>query len=385
MKTRQHNGDMIPICCEMLGLDPDTPLQMYEEVRQSMVEPLDPMRTLAKSELQTGDIVVFQFPVKDPYMYQLATAKEYFSYLTNRIDVTIHKLEDPKGEGITIELLKNAKYETIVNQIGRHPSIGVEGQYVRLTAHSTYGDGGPRDKPVKTADAKTLKEMLPQAPILYYEILSVPIQEIESKKELEVAVVGRNNALITSLKLLMDKKATIGDLKKVILEKVEREEPIGQLRILDVYNHKIHKVFEDGYHVGNITTENTDVVAEEIVDEDATLKRIQVQHFCKEQQSTRVFGFPFHIYVSPTETVKEVKEKIQQRLGVKDEDFKRYKFTILAGVVRNTYLNDDDILAEIAEKESSYKTESVLGMEHKDPTPRTSTNRWYDKPIVIKN
>src|SRR3989338_8216554 len=100
LKTRQHNGDMVPLCCEMLGLEPDTPLQMYEEIRQSMVEPLDPMRTLAKSELQTGDIVVFQFPVKDPYMYQLATAKEYFSYLTNRIDVIVHKLEDPKGEGI---------------------------------------------------------------------------------------------------------------------------------------------------------------------------------------------------------------------------------------------------------------------------------------------
>jgi ubiquitin carboxyl-terminal hydrolase 7 len=184
-KVRQTVGELIPVCNEMLQIEPSTPLQIFEEVRLSMVEPVSLLSSLRSAELQSGDILIFQHPVSDPTLYDFPTVKDYFSYLVTRIQIKLYKWDDPKN-CIEIELLKNMKYETVVAKIGAHEQIGVPGQYIRLTGHNTYGEGSPKDKPFKTTEVKTLKDMISAAltvtNVLYYEILEMPLQEIENKK-----------------------------------------------------------------------------------------------------------------------------------------------------------------------------------------------------------
>jgi ubiquitin carboxyl-terminal hydrolase 7 len=208
-------------------------------------------------------------------------------------------------------------------------------------------------------------------------------------KELEITFVGRNNAIIQNLKLLLDRKATVADLKKIITEKIQHDNNVtlGPIWIIELFNHRIHKIFDGNYFV-SLINDSTDLIAEEIPSEeleDNDAKQIQVVHFCKDQQNIRLFGIPFYLYIMENETVKDIKERIQKKLEIRDEDYKRYKFAILAGLIKHEYLNDDDNFLEVYAKEPSYRLENVLGMEHKDPNPRITNNRWYDKPIVIKN
>jgi ubiquitin carboxyl-terminal hydrolase 7 len=401
-KQRQTAGELVPIFNEIMGIDPNTPMLVFEEVKIDMVELMNQNATLKASEIICGDILIFQHQIKDKTLYEYPTAEDYFNYLFNRVNIKLYKLDDPKGEPIEIELLKNMRYEQVTAKIGQLEQINSSGEYIRLTGHSVIGDQGPKDRPFKTTDAKTLKDMITTtlnriSPILYYEILEIPLREMESKKEFTIAFFGKHNTEIQSFKILLDRKALVADLKKNLIEKIQQETNIvlkNNVWLYEIYNHRIYQIFEDDIPVSRIS-DQIDLQAVEIEDielnppKDVTVKSIQVLHFCKEQSNIRFFGSPFHIVVTQHDTVKDVKDKIQKKLEVKDEDFKRYKFTILTGghahMSKNEYLNDDDNFLTEFDKEPAYRCDNVLGMEHKDPNPRPTTNRWYDKPIVIKN
>jgi len=401
VKLNSTFDDLIPLLNNLVNLN-GVEIEMYEEITGTQIEIRSLSSKLKESEIAHGDIIIAQIRPQDPERYKYPTVIDYYDYLHQRITITCYELNDPHGDSIqpiSIELLKNNKYTQVVSEMGN--LFNVDGNYIRLTGHAS---DGPREKPIKSNETKTLKEMLlfnySTTDILYYEVLNVPVTEIENKRELLVTAYSKQVEPLLPIKLLLDRKATIGDVKKMVHEKTsEGEEKVvvmkNPLRIMEVSNHKIYTVFEDSYHVSKIQESAgseirvEEISPEEIEREKEKQKRIMVVHYCKERDVVRLFGSPFILYVSSTETVRNIKERIQEKLIVKDEEFKRFKFALLSGLIKKDCLNnDEDVFLDVYQKESSTvssRIELCLGLEHKDPKPRVSTNRWYDKPIVIKN
>jgi ubiquitin carboxyl-terminal hydrolase 7 len=93
-----------------------------------------------------------------------------------------------------------------------------------------------------------------------------------------------------------------------------------------------------------------------------TLVTLQVQNF----------GEPFFLVVHQTETLAEVKLRIQTKLAIPDEEFSKWKFAFLS-LGRPEYLQDDDVVASRFLKRDSYGAwEHYLGLEHTDCTPKRS-------------
>lgn len=165
----------------------------------------------------------------------------------------------------------------------------------------------------------------------------------------------------------------------------------GELRLMEIYKSKIQKVFKLDEVVETGVSSVPDLRVEEIPEDqkqseadDKGYKVIHVAHYCKDSSSIHYFGAPFYLKVGENETLASVKQRIQEKLDVKEEEFKKYKFAPVYGTQRYDYLNDEDVVAQCLAKVNAFRTAPALGLEHKDPNYKP-TQKWYDKPIVIKN
>ena len=94
---------------------------------------------------------------------------------------------EEQSEVIELELSKVNTYNEVTEALAQ--KIGLDDPTkIRLTAHNQYSDG-PRPNPIKYQSYEKLSDMLVQgyqAPTdtLYYEILDIPLFELEKLKSL---------------------------------------------------------------------------------------------------------------------------------------------------------------------------------------------------------
>jgi len=86
----------------------------------------------------------------------------------------------------------------------------------------------------------------------------------------------------------------------------------------------------------------------------------------------------------------DVKQRIQKKLVISDEEFSKWKFAFLS-LGRPEYLQDGDVVAARFQKRDTYGAwEHYLGLEHTDSAPKrshtTNQNRHnFEKPVKIYN
>lgn len=181
----------------------------------------------------------------------------------------------------------------------------------------------------------------------------------------------------------------VKDVLELVKERVKEIDSNAQLRLLEIFNNRISRVYSPDEQMEFVATyPNSEIRAEEIPQEETQKEHgdriVQVQHFCREHMSIRLFGAPFFILVKANDTLLDVKKRIQNKLQIKDEEFKTYKFATLLNMQKHDYIEENENVIESLKKVEAYRLEAALGMEHKDPQPRPHVTRWYDKPIVIK-
>ncbi|MCD9646611.1 ubiquitin carboxyl-terminal hydrolase 13 [Datura stramonium] len=121
---------------------------------------------------------------------------------------------------------------------------------------------------------------------------------------------------------------------------------------------------------------------------------IHVYHFNKEasqnQMQIQNFGEPFLLVIHESETLADVKMRIQKKLQVPDEEFSKWKFAFLS-LGRPEYLEDLDILSSrFQRRDVCGAWEQYLGLEHAGGAPKRThaahQNRHsYEKPVKIYN
>ena len=176
-------------------------MQLYEEIKHTMIEPMKAKATLQQAEIQDGDIVCFQRVLSEKEASAIAStggytdAREFYDYLQNRIHIKFYpKVAAEQGDGqFTLSLSRKMSYDQFSAKVGEH--LKVDPTHLRFT--TLFASTGKPKQPVRRGQAATLSQILnpsisayantnQRQDALYYEILEMSISELETKRNIRV-------------------------------------------------------------------------------------------------------------------------------------------------------------------------------------------------------
>ncbi|KAI8539604.1 hypothetical protein RHMOL_Rhmol09G0196000 [Rhododendron molle] len=349
-----------------------------------MCEHIDKKLTFRGSQLEDGDIICFQksTQVESSEQCRYPDVPAFLEYVHNRQVVRFRSLEKPKEEEFRLELSKLHNYDDVVEKVACHLGLD-DPSKIRLTSHNCYSQQ-PKPQPIKYRGVDHLSDMLihynQTTDIMYYEVLDIPLPELQGLKTLKVAFHHATKEEVVIHTIRLPKQSTVGDVINDLKTKVELSHPNAELRLLEVFYHKIYKIFPLHEKIENINDQYWTLRAEEIPEEEKNLgphdRLIHIYHFTKDTAQNQVqvqnFGEPFFLVIREGETLGEVKVRIQKKLQVPDEEFSKWKFAFLS-LGRPEYLQESDIISSRFQRRDVYGAwEQYLGLEHSDNTPKRS-------------
>lgn len=374
--VRKHAkvSDLSNMILEIMGWDTGASIQMFEEIKFSMVEPMKPKQTFQQSEIQDGDIICFQETPNEsefPPTVLYKDARQFYDYLLNRTEVRF-KSQNPEDEAFTLTLSKKMTYDQFSMKVGEH--LKVDPTHLRF-ATVLASTGRPRTF-VKRAVTQNLGQILSNqfsaygfnvhaqlSDALYYEVLETSLSEHEMKKTLKVTWLPEGIAKEQTYDVLVAKNGNVADLLDGLQKKAKiDDETMEEVRVYEAYNNKIYKELNDNYSVASIT-EYVTLFAERIPKDELNMEegdfKINAYNFDREPQ--KPYGIPFTFVVKPGETFKDTKERLSKRTGIKGKQFERIKFALLGRLhyASPKYLEDDHILADLATD-----SDHQLGLDH---------------------
>ncbi|KAG6430285.1 hypothetical protein SASPL_108349 [Salvia splendens] len=395
--------DILKKLNEMAGFAPDEEIELFEEIKYEpnvMCEHIDKKLSFRSSQLEDGDIICFQkspqglsseecnYPTVSAFLIYVHNRQSAESLVDSsdrnaRIEVVrFRSLEKPKEDEFCLELSKQNNYDEVVEYVARRLGLD-DASKIRLTSHNCYSQQ-PKPQPIKYRGAERLTDMLIHynqviSDILYYEVLDIPLPELQGLKTLKVAFHHATKDEVVIHTIRLPKQSSVGDVINDLKSKVELSHPDAELRLLEVFYHKIYKIFPLQEKIENINDQYWTLRAEEIPEEEKNLgpnyRLIHVYHFMKDtaqNQQIHNFGDPFFLAINDNETLGEIKMRIQKKLHVPDEEFSKWKFAFLS-LGRPEYLQDSDIMSSRFQRRDVYGAwEQYLGLEHSDNTPKRS-------------
>ncbi|XWS74671.1 hypothetical protein CRYUN_Cryun01aG0018000 [Craigia yunnanensis] len=389
---------------KMAGFGPDEDIELYEEIKfepNVMCENIDKKLTFRTSQLEDGDIICFQKSSEvGSEQCRNPDVPSFLEYVHNRQVVRFRSLEKPKEDEFSLELSKLHNYDDVVERVAHHLGLD-DPSKIRLTSHNCYSQQ-PKPQPIKYRGVEHLSDMLihynQTSDILYYEVLDIPLPELQGLKTLKVAFHHATKDEVVIHTIRLPKQSTVGDVLDDLKTKVELSHPVAELRLLEVFYHKIYKIFPLNEKIENINDQYWTLRAEEIPEEEKNLsphdRLIHVYHFMKDTAQNQVqvqnFGEPFFLVIHEGEMLAEVKVRIQKRLQVLDEEFAKWKFAFLS-LGRPEYLQDSDVVSTRFQRRDVYGAwEQYLGLEHSDNAPKRSyaanqNRHTFEKSVKIYN
>ncbi|KAJ8439362.1 hypothetical protein Cgig2_022499 [Carnegiea gigantea] len=352
VKANRKPGEILGKLKEMAGYAPEEEIELYE--------------------LEDGDIVCFQkaVPTEIAERYRYADVPSFLGYVHNRQVVHFRSLERPKEDDFSLELSRLHTYDDVVERVARQLGLD-DPSKIRITSHNCYSQQ-PKPQPIKYRGVDHLSDMLVHynqtSDILYYEVLDIPLPELQGLKTLKVAFHHATKDEVTIHTIRLPKQSTVGD----------------------VLNDLKTKIFPPTEKIENINDQYWTLRAEEIPEEEKNLgpydRLIHVYHFTKEtaqnQMQIQNFGEPFFLVIHEGENLAEVKVRIQKKLQVPDEEFSKWKFAFLS-LGRPEYLQDTDVVSSRFQRRDVYGAwEQYLGLEHADTAPKRTYSANQVKVLV---
>jgi len=293
--------------------------------------------------------------------------------------VNFYSLENTTEKAFQLELSKSMDYDDITQAIANQ--LSVDPNFIRLTAPSGNRPGNVIKKlnnRQKLRDFCTYYDSF--IPSLYYEELSIPINELETKKTVTISWQNSKKEIVETFKILAPLDGTFAFVFAEVIKQVPREFS-NPIRIFEV----------NGGKIVNLLTEKSSVkpdragtlVAEECRPEEVELgsgKLVNVSH-CHNSElfpTLKFFGNPFQFFVLADETTQELAERITSALGLTEEDTKDWKYCI-AAYREHKFLEPDEIVLD-----NKWHAHSYLGLFHPD-TAATKRQRRPERAIKIYN
>ncbi|KAF9792792.1 cysteine proteinase [Thelephora terrestris] len=387
-------SDLIPIVNERMRWASATPLKLYEEIKPGMIELMKPKYTFTQSEIQDGDIICFQVDISDKEIHDLesqglySNPQQFYDFLQNRVMVVFRpKFDDPDVEQpeFSLVLSKKQNYDAMASKVGEH----LKHEPIKLRFTTTHAANGTPKSILKRSLNQSITEIIspsyvaPSTTVILYERLDVSIVELETKRSLKVVWTGIHNKEESTHPFLLPKTSMVHDLTEHLSKQVQLTPTgTGRIRVFEVAKDgRTQKEFTGPEMIGNIP-DPVELYAEEIpreeVDAEDHDKVINVFHFTRDV--ARTHGVPFKFVVKPGERFSETKKRLQQRLGVSDKDFSRFKFALIqmATFKQPSYIEDEDNIYE-----HKFAPEDCLGLDHVDKTGKARGGAG-EKAIFIR-
>lgn len=396
--------ELFPVMCKLAGFEEEVDLDCFEEIKFEptvMCERIDKRHALSpQAQLEDGDIICFQkvLTAEEAARYRHPYVKGYLEYIRNRRLVNFRKLEDPKEEGCTLELLKDMTYDQVNEALAQHLKLD-NPKFLRLTQHNAYSHQ-PQRTPIKYQAINRLEQMLQHGnhtnEILYYEVLDIPLDDLEKLKTLKVAFHNDKTELASEHSIRLPRESTIGDVLNELKKVLGKDYQDKKFRLMEVFNSKVFKTCDPDENIEAINDAYWNLRAEVVPDDEVSKegeRLIHVYHFNSDKENPQlltIFGDPFFLKIRDDETLGEIKQRIQTKLGISDEEYAKWKFAFVSIRYPPEYLNDDDVVAVRFAKAHTQQTSepNYLGLEHEDKAPKRSTQSYrytYERPVKIYN
>ncbi|KAL8985664.1 MAG: hypothetical protein Q9205_000678 [Flavoplaca limonia] len=357
-------------------------IQLFEEIKQSMIEPLKPKSTLQQAEIQDGDIICFQKALSEKVNLTIAStggytdAREFYDYLLNRIVIRfVPKIATEQEEStFSLALSRKMSYDQYSAKVAEH--LKVDPTHLRFS--TVLSSTGKAKQPVRRSQGLTLAQTLMPAlatyansnqrpDTLFYEILEMSISELETKRNIRIQWLPEGVVKEEPADVLAPKNGIVEDLVPPLQLKFNlSDEAAGKLRFYEVHGYKITKYLNTNSLLANISDYSTlfaELIPEEEDHADDNDRAIDAFHFDKE--TSKPHGVPFRFVVKPGELFKDTKERLSKRTGIKGKQFEKLRFAVVQRSLysRPTYLNDEDDLSTIA-----IHADDQLGLDHVNRT-----------------
>eukprot|EP00731_Ephydatia_muelleri_P029201 Em0020g845a len=388
--------DLFPMLQEMAYLPTNTPLRLFEEVKPNMVDEIRPEFTISQlDDVRDGDIICFQ---RADVSSDLPTVADYFKDIYYRIDVTFYDKMVPGDQGIIITLNQKMTYKQMAQAVAHHLNTDPRLlQFFRPQLSHRHIS----DQPIRCGNEGVLREFiglrhrLDGPPILFYQRLTIPIDEFENKKWFRCVYVSLKLKEEKEFTVYVDKNGLVQDLLAEAAKEIAfSENSTNKLRLLEVMTNRITDILPYDRPVSELFAQKMYRVEEVRSDEMELAENealIPVAHFQKAAHN--VFGVPFLFKLTDGERLSKVKGKIQAMLDIQDKEFDKWKFAIVQTIQPFQYLseeNDDPLhLAHFLINPSRGIHFPRLGMpwlglDHINKNPKR-TRYMLEKAIKIHN
>lgn len=309
-------AEVVPLLNERAGFPRDTELVLYEEIKPNMVEKIanihEPIEKVL-DELMDGDIIVFEKEEREE-LSDLPTCMDFFKDLFFRVEVTFVDKCIPNDQGFTMELSQRMTYDQLARAVAQR--VGTDPYLLQFFKCQSYKDSPGH--PLRCTFEGTLKDLLvvskpKAAKKIFYQQLSIRVNELENKKQFKCVFVGTKMKEEKELILYPNKNGTVADLLEEAKKQVELSEGgTGKLRLTEVSCNKVTMGPKDDMPLESLVQCNTKIYRiEEVPKEEMNLgddeMLVPCAHFHKEVFST--FGTPFLVKVKHGEPFLKVKGK----------------------------------------------------------------------------
>eukprot|EP01103_Thecamoeba_quadrilineata_P007295 TRINITY_DN1713_c0_g1_i3.p1 TRINITY_DN1713_c0_g1~~TRINITY_DN1713_c0_g1_i3.p1 ORF type:complete len:815 (-),score=134.84 TRINITY_DN1713_c0_g1_i3:828-3233(-) len=114
-----------------MGFNNDVDIDIKEEKR-TQLKAIELNKSFYQNGITTGAILIFQTINTHDYS-RYPTIKKFFEYITHQTVVDFRTLNEPQKSVVKISLMKSARFETIVDNLGAH--LNHDPKKIRLTTH----------------------------------------------------------------------------------------------------------------------------------------------------------------------------------------------------------------------------------------------------------
>ncbi|XP_063897034.1 ubiquitin carboxyl-terminal hydrolase 7 isoform X4 [Helicoverpa armigera] len=389
-------ADLIPILNKRAGFPPDTPLVLYEEIKPDFVEKINNYSEPLE-KLMDGDIIVFERADHRHEDLELPTCQDYFKYIFYKVEVQFVDKTVPNDPGFTMELSMQMRYDQMARAVGQR--LNVDPYLIQFFKCQNYKD--TPGLPLRYSYDGILKDLLvyckPKCPKkLFYQILSIKVNELDNKKQFKCLWVGPNYKEDKELILYPNKGGKVSDILQEAAKVVEMSpDGSGTLRIVEVSCHKVLPGPDPELTLDQVTISPPRLYRiEEIPRDELNLQEDEIivpcAHFHKQVYAT--FGIPFYARVKHNEPFQAVKDRLQKKLDIPDKEWEKYNFAIVTNG-RPNYISEGATINIYDFRPSSNANLSLpdatarpwLGLEHINKTPKRSRVNCLEKAIKIYN
>lgn len=340
-------SDLYPIIQERMGWQSTTPIKLYEEIKAGMIEGMKVKQTFLQNEIQDGDVITYQVEMTEKEINDLesqslySSVPQFYDFLQNRVLVQFRPRYDDGAKSppeFDLMLSKKMTYDVMAHRVGDY----LKHAPLKLRFTSSNPQNGQPKAIIKKALNQSVADITQtnyysQHPnvVLYYELLDISIVELETKKSLKIMWTGRHNKEESGSSFLFPKQYTFDIVADQLARTKLQPGGTGKVRIFEISpNGRSQREHTGSEIIGNLP-DPAELYAEEIPEEELVAgentKIVNLFHYSRDP--TKTHGVPCKFVLREGERFEDTKRRIQERIGVPDKEFAKYKFALIPSTV----------------------------------------------------